>query len=96
MRLGMKAMDQLDFDILTRIESGKGVFRPAALTQEAREAFQVLAARIIALRDQGLIRLLDSRIARNTEGLVMIVGPCDLTHAGREALERDRRLGPRP
>jgi hypothetical protein len=31
----------------------------------------------------------------NEQGAYLMVGPCDLTAAGREALERDRRLRPR-
>ncbi len=33
---------------------------------------------------------------RREDGRVLGIGPCDITAAGREALARDRRMGPRP
>jgi hypothetical protein len=57
---------------------------------------EALIDRLRSLRDRGLIRLPDSRIMRGQDGRILGAGPCDLTAAGREALERDRRLGPRP
>jgi hypothetical protein len=89
-------MDQLDCDLLSRLEVGESVFRPVGRTDEAREAFAHTVGRLVELRDCGLIRLPDGRIARNELGAYLMVGPCDLTEAGRRALKADRRLGPRP
>ena len=49
----------------------------------------------MSLLSQGWIRLPDGRITRDRGGKVLLVGPCDLTEAGRQALEQDRSLGPR-
>ncbi len=65
-------MDQIDFDLLSRLEAGESVFRPAGQTDDARSVF-----------------------AGSEQGAYLMVGPCDLTEAGRRALADDRRLGPR-
>jgi hypothetical protein len=41
------------------------------------------------------IKLPDNRISRTASGEYLVLGPCELTQTGREALDRDRRLGPR-
>jgi hypothetical protein len=58
--------------------------------------FDALVGHLVELRDRGLPRLEDGRIMRSERGGYLMAGPCDLTDAGREALEHDRRLGPRP
>ncbi len=88
-------MDQTDFDLLTRLEAGESVFRPTERTDDARDRFAQTVARLLKLRESGWIRFLDGRIARNEQGVYLMIGPCDLTEAGRRALEADRRLGPR-
>jgi hypothetical protein len=60
-----------------------------------RDAFQPTVDLLLQLRSQGWIRVPDGRISRDGAGQVMLVGPCDLTEAGRRALEQDRHLGPR-
>lgn len=88
-------MDQLDFDLLSRLEAGESVFRPAGQTDDAREGFAATVERLVQLRARGWARFPDGRIARNEQGAYLMVGPCDLTEAGRRALADDRRLGPR-
>ena len=58
--------------------------------------FDMLVDHLRQLRDRGLLRLDEGRIMKSQRGRYLMAGPCDLTDAGREALERDRRLGPRP
>ena len=89
-------MDQADFEILERLEAGASVFRPEARTDAARLGFEETVRRLMALRDRGLIRLPEGRVARSSSGAYLMVGPCDRTEAGRAALARDRALGPRP
>ena len=83
-----------DVHLLTRIEGGEGVFR-ASSPMQAGDSLEQLVRRLIALRDRGLVALPESRIMRNQEGRVLGAGPCSLTTAGQEALDWDRRLGPR-
>ena len=88
-------MDQLDFDLLSRLEAGESVFRPGDRTENAREIFAVIVEGLLRLRQRGWVRFPDGRIARNEQRAYLMVGPCDLTEAGRRAVEDDRRLGPR-
>ena len=88
-------MTQEEYDLLTKIEQGTAVFRQdvgPGLDAAFGRIFDVL----MVLRSQGLIRLPDGRVMRDRAGRVMMAGPCDLTEAGRRALEDDRRWGPRP
>ena len=87
-------MTQEEYDLLTKIEQGIAVFRQEA-GPGVDPAFSKIFDGLMALRSQGLIRLPDGRIMRDRAGRVMMAGPCDLTEAGRTALEQDRRLGPR-
>jgi hypothetical protein len=89
-------MDDEEFRLLARIECGDSVFRPTEQTPEARQSFHTTVARLLELRSSGWIRLPEGRISRGEDGTYMMVGPCDLTAAGIEALKQDRRLGPRP
>jgi hypothetical protein len=89
-------MDQIEFDLLRRLEAGESVFRPAGQTEDAREVFAQTVEQLVQLRARGWVRFPDGRIARNEQGAYLMVGPCDLTEAGRRALADDRRLGPRP
>jgi hypothetical protein len=63
---------------------------------DARELFAQTVERLLQLRDRGLVRFPEGRIARNEQGAYLMVGPCDLTEAGRRPRADDRRLGPRP
>ena len=89
-------MTQDEYELLTKIEHGTSVFRPDELGPGVGGQFSRIFDRLLALRDQGWIRLPDGRITRDRAGRVLLVGPCELTEAGRRALEDDRRLGPRP
>ena len=59
------------------------------------EDFEGLVQQLRSLRDRGMIRLAEGRIMQSEKGRYLGAGPCDLTAAGRKALEEDRRLGPR-
>ena len=89
-------MTQAEYELLTRIEQGTSTFRPAEPGLGVDGAFTRTFELLLALRQHGWIRLPDGRITRDVGGRVMLSGPRDLTDPGREALERDRRLGPRP
>jgi hypothetical protein len=58
--------------------------------------FNALIGHLVELRDRGLLRLEDGRLMKSQRGGYLMAGPCDLTEAGHQALEHDRRLGPRP
>jgi hypothetical protein len=88
-------MEQLDFDLLCRLEAGESVFRPTGPSEDARALFVETVERLLKVRGHGWVRFPDGRIARNEQGAYLMVGPCDLTEAGRRALADDRRLGPR-
>jgi hypothetical protein len=89
-------MRQAECELLTRIEQGTTTFRPAEPGPGIDGAFTRTFEVLLALRQHGWIRLPDGRITRDRTGRVMLAGPCDLTEAGQQALERDRSLGPRP
>jgi hypothetical protein len=89
-------MTQDEYELLTKIEQGTSVFRPDELGPGIEGPFTRMLERLRALRNQGWIRLPEGRITRDRAGRVLLVGPCDLTEAGRRALEQDRSLGPRP
>jgi hypothetical protein len=83
-----------DVALLTRLEAGEHTFRPGTQPRPG-ESFEGLVAELLSLRERGLVRFTDSKIMTRTDGRYLGVGPVDLTAAGREVLERDRRLGPR-
>ncbi|MFL5495759.1 MAG: hypothetical protein ACJ8DC_15360 [Gemmatimonadales bacterium] len=85
-------MDQAEFDLLTQFKAGEAVFRPAGRTEDARAQFGETVKRLLKLRERGWVRFTDGRIARSQRGIYLMVGPCDLTEAGRQALEEVRRL----
>lgn len=87
-------LSDADVALLLRIEAGEHTFRPSSAAP-GEEPIEALVDRLRSLRDLGFIRLSDSRIMQNQAGRYLGAGPCDLTELGREALERDRRLGPR-
>lgn len=80
--------------LLVRIEGGEHTFRPGSAPRPG-EDFEGLVQHLRSLRDRGLIRLAQSRIMQREDGRLLAAGPCDLTVAGQEALNEDRRLGPR-
>lgn len=67
-------------------------FRPADVKTGD---FGALIQQLRHLRDRGLLRLDEGRIMMSQSGAYLMAGPCDLTDAGRKAIERDRGLGPR-
>jgi hypothetical protein len=80
---------------MTRIEQGGGTCRPTEPGAGSRAAFAEVVAQLLAIRAQQWIRLPETRIMLDGHGQPMMAGPCDLTEAGRRALEQDRSLGPR-
>jgi hypothetical protein len=87
-------LSDADVLLLTRIEAGEHTFRPGSAPRPG-ESFDALIDLLRSLRDRGLIRLAEGRIMQRVDGRYLGAGPCDLTEAGRKALEEDRRLGPR-
>jgi hypothetical protein len=85
-------LSDTDARLLTLAEHGY-TFRPS---DAAEGVFDVLVDHLRQLRDRGLLRLDEGRIMKSQLGRFLMAGPCDLTEAGRQALEEDRRLGPRP
>ena len=49
-------MDQIEFDLLRRLDAGESVFQPAGQTEDARELFAQTVERLLQLRDRGLVR----------------------------------------
>ena len=88
-------MTQAEYELLTKIEQGTSTFRPDMPGPGTDSAFGKIVETLLSLRMQGWIRLPEGRITRDRSGRVLLIGPCDLTEAGRRALEQDRRLGPR-
>jgi hypothetical protein len=88
-------MTQGEYELLTKMEQGTSVFRPEELGPGVEGPFSRILELLMSLRSQGWIRLPDGRIMRDHTGRILLAGPCDLTEAGRKALEQDRRLGPR-
>jgi hypothetical protein len=80
-----------DIRLLGLAEHGY-TFRPS---DAADGVFDVLVDHLRQLRDRGLLRLDEGRIMKSQRGGYLMAGPCDLTDEGRQALEQDRRLGPR-
>jgi hypothetical protein len=89
-------VNDLEYELLAWLEAGHSVFRPVEDTVTAKQEFQDTVARLLKLRERGLVQFSDGRIGRTEAGEYLLVGPCDLAPAGRSALERDRLLGPRP
>ena len=87
-------LSDTDFSLLTRLEAGEHTFRPGNPPRPG-ESFEGLVAQLLNLRERGLVRFADSKVMTRTDGKYLGVGPVDLTAAGREALDRDRRMGPR-
>lgn len=88
-------MNDVEYELLAWLEAGHSVFRPVEGTTSAKQEFQDTVARLLGLRERGLVQFSDGRIGRTEAGEYLLIGPCDLTPAGRLALERDRSLGPR-
>lgn len=89
-------MDDIDYHLLSWLEQGHSVFRPAERTEKSRQDFQALAERIAGLRGRGFIHYLDNHISKTESGEYLLIGPCTLLAEGRAALKRDRDLGSRP
>ncbi len=88
-------MTQSEYELLVRIEGGDSVLRPDDPGPGGRDAFQPTIELLLKLRARGWVRVPDSAIPRDPADKAMQAGPCDLTAAGRRALEDDRRMGPR-
>jgi DNA-binding NarL/FixJ family response regulator len=84
-------LSDADVRLLALAENGY-TYRPK---DAAGGVFDLLVDHLRQLRDRGLLRLDEGRIMKSQLGGYLMAGPCDLTDAGREALEADRRLGPR-
>ena len=85
-------LSDVDVRLLVLAERGY-TYRPA---DAADGVFDVLVDHLCSLRDRSLLRLDDDGIMKSQKGGYLMAGPCDLTDAGRGALDQDRRIGPRP
>jgi hypothetical protein len=61
----------------------------------AEGVFDLLIDHLRQLRDRGLLGLDAGRVMKSERGGYLMAGPCDLTDAGRRALEQNRRPAPR-
>jgi hypothetical protein len=89
-------VNDLEYEMLSWLAAGISVFRPREATREAEEAFREAVQLLGALRDRGLVDYRNEHVTTTESGIFLGVGPVQLTPAGKEALERDHRLGPRP
>jgi hypothetical protein len=89
-------MDDLEYDLLRYLETGRSVFQPPDAAHENQTAFAEVVGLLLRLRRAGYVEFRDSRISKTEQGVYLAVGPVDLTAQGRAALARDRRLGERP
>jgi hypothetical protein len=85
-------LSDADVRLLALAEEGH-TYRPV---DAADGLFDLLVDNLRSLRDRGLLRVDEGRIMKSQRGGYLMAGPCDLTEAGRDALDQDRRLGPRP
>ncbi len=85
-------MDDWDYRLLTWLESGHPVFQSAEPTDAARQEFQRTAARVLKLRERGLIHVVAAHISRTGAGDYLRIGPCVLSADGKAALVSYRQL----
>ena len=85
-------MDDLEYVLLAWVENGHAVFQPADSTEFERQAFQQTAARLLDLRDRGLIQVAAAHISRTGSGDYLRIGPCVLSAEGRATLVNHHRL----
>ena len=90
------AVDDVTYEVLSWMAAGNSVFRPRGLTLEDQEAFRGVMALLGRFRDGHLVDYLEGHVTKRGQGQYLMVGPVLLTHTGKSALERDRRLGARP
>jgi hypothetical protein len=84
-------LSNLEIQLLQRCADGR-THRPS---DSPGQDFAITVKHLLRLRELGLIRLEDGRVMVSQSGRYLLAGPCDVTDAGRRALEQDRKLGPR-
>jgi hypothetical protein len=89
-------VNDLEYEVLAWLAAGNSVFRPREATHDAEEAFRGAVQLLGVLRDRGLVDYRDEHVTKTESGIYLVVGPVQLTPAGKDALEPDLRLGPRP
>ena len=89
-------MKDLEYDVLSWLAAGNSVFRAREATRDAEETFREVVALLSVLRSRGLVDYRDEHVTKTGSGIYLVVGPVQLTPAGKDVLERDLRLGPRP
>jgi hypothetical protein len=87
-------VNDLEYEVLAWLAAGNSVFRPREATREAEEAFRGAVELLGVLRDRGLVDYRNEHVTTTESGIFLGVGP--VQPAGKDALERDQRLGPRP
>jgi hypothetical protein len=75
-------MDAVEYELLSRLAGGGTVFRPGEPGLPGGGAFHYTVGRLLQLRARGLIRFADEWAEDYS-----VVGPCQLTPAGRRALQ---------
>lgn len=86
----MNITDQKLFDLLKRIQKGEQFFRPENDSDEANIAFKSDVNRLRELKELGYIQVSDKGFIKNYtngKGYYNIVGPCEITYKGEQALE---------
>jgi hypothetical protein len=79
-------MDPVEYAVLAWVESGHAMFQPTEPTEAERQAFQRTAARLLDLRERGLIQVAAVHISPIDSGHYLRLGPCVLSTEGRAAL----------
>jgi hypothetical protein len=79
-------MDPVEYAVLAWVESGHAMFQPTEPTEAERQAFQRTAARLLDLRERGLVEVAATHISQTGSGHYLKIGPCALSDAGRAAL----------
>jgi hypothetical protein len=86
------SIDPRDLELLRRIQGGEEAFRPAEGQRGNEPEWLDTVERLRRLADRGLIRMPEPEKFFLMPGAgYLIVGPCELTADGRDALNRHRR-----
>jgi hypothetical protein len=83
-------VDDLDYELLAWLEGGHFIFWPQEVAAGCDQPFLAVVARLLRLRDQGLVAFLDSHVAKTESGTYLMVGPVQLRPA---AIARSGRTG---
>jgi hypothetical protein len=68
-------MDPVEYAVLAWVESGHAMFQPTEPTEAERQAFQRTAARLLDLRERGLVEVAPRTSARPDPGTISRSAP---------------------